>query len=61
MTLECPGCRQFTEIDERETLAKLDSNYPSQRVIVNCKCGETQFVLEAKRGQGGDRKISVRN
>lgn len=61
MTLECPGCRQFTEIDEVETLAKLDPRYPTQRVVVNCKCGETQFILEAKRGPSGDRKISVRN
>lgn len=61
MILKCPGCHKETEIIDAEILKQLDPKYPSQRVTVNCTCGEAQFILEAKRGPSGDRKVSVRN
>ena len=49
MIMTCPGCGKRTEVDDKATLAKLDTKYPSQRVVVECSCGETQFILESKR------------
>lgn len=52
MLIECPGCRHFTEVNDAEVLAQLDPKYPAQRVVINCKCGETQHILERKRPLG---------
>ena len=59
MNIECPGCREITVVNDEEILKQLDPKYPAQRVVINCKCGETQHILERKRPKSGSLKAST--
>ena len=49
--LRCAACGAVTKVthgESLELLRRLDRRYPSQNVIVECRCGEQQFVLQAR-------------
>lgn len=59
MNIECPGCRRITTVDDKEILKQLNPDYPAQRVVINCACGETQHIIERKRPRSGDIKATT--
>lgn len=49
LTFICEGCGRVVEVNWDEKLkAHLDPKYPARCEIVNCKCGEYQFVIKAR-------------
>lgn len=49
LQLKCAECAQITEIPEAEVFAKLDPVHPALSVVISCKCGRGQFVIEARK------------